>query len=123
MFNYFIACLNKYATFSGRARRKEYWSFYFFVLLFSIVAGALDGLLGIPALALIVTFGSIIPNIAVAVRRAHDSNHSGWFILIPIYNIILLFLPGTEGPNKYGPDPKTESGFASNSEVLDDHLL
>ena len=56
---------------------------------------------------MVVGLALLIPTIAVAVRRAHDNDKSGWFILIPIYGaIIVLFLEGTRGPNRFGPDPK-----------------
>jgi uncharacterized membrane protein YhaH (DUF805 family) len=57
-------------------------------------------------LYLIYLLFSLVPAIAVGVRRMHDVNKSGWFILIPIYNLILYCTAGTEGPNKYGSDPK-----------------
>ena len=50
--------------------------------------------------------GTIIPAIAVSVRRMHDQDRSGWWILVPIANIIFLFIDGTRGPNRFGPDPK-----------------
>ena len=55
----------------------------------------------------------LVPGLAVAVRRVHDQDKSGWFVLVPIYNLILMFLEGTRGPNQFGPDPKAgESGEA-----------
>ena len=51
----------------------------------------------------------LIPGIAVAVRRMHDVGKSGWFALIPIYNIILALSEGDQGDNAYGPDPKVEA--------------
>lgn len=51
---------------------------------------------------------TIIPMLAVQVRRCHDQDKSGWFILVPIYGIILMFLEGTRGPNRFGPDPKAD---------------
>lgn len=54
-----------------------------------------------------------IPSLAVQIRRTHDSNKSGWFILVPIYNLILLFLKGTEGDNKYGPNPNVNETLTS----------
>ena len=49
---------------------------------------------------------TIIPFLAVAIRRVHDHDKSGWFVLIPIYNLILYLTEGTKGPNRFGPDPK-----------------
>lgn len=61
---------------------------------------------------------TLIPSLAVAVRRMHDIGKSGWYILIPIYNIILLATAGEEGENQYGPDPNQ----AEHSEALDDFV-
>jgi len=53
--------------------------------------------------------GVLVPSIAVAIRRMHDQDKSGWWILFPIVNIVFLFLEGTKGPNRFGPDPKDET--------------
>lgn len=105
-------CLNNYATFSGRAQRSEYWWFYLFNIILSVVANIIDAAIGIPIFSIIVLLGLIIPGIAVSVRRMHDLGKSGWWIfiaLIPLIGIILLIYwfvsRGTEGPNEYGPDP------------------
>ena len=109
MINYFVKVLKNYATFSGRARRSEYW---YFVLMYMIIYLALIFLaIAIPMLsilALIFVLAVFIPNLAVAVRRMHDVGKSGWFILIPIYNLILACTEGTHGANQYGADPKAE---------------
>lgn len=115
----------RYFDFSGRSRRKEFWMFYlFFMVVYVGLAmigamfaptidpatgelvggGAMASIFGI--LALVFVLGSIIPMLACQVRRAHDSDKSGWFILVPIYSLILMFLEGTRGPNRFGPDPK-----------------
>ena len=121
--HYFIKCLKEYATFTGRARRSEYWYFFLFNLIFSFVIGFVGGVLGTEILGLIYAFALLIPGIAVGVRRVHDTGKSGWFILVPIYNLILMLTPGDEGPNEYGPDPKSGSSAGESSEVLDDHLV
>jgi uncharacterized membrane protein YhaH (DUF805 family) len=115
----------RYAEFSGRSRRKEYWMFYLLVVIVYVIlsiimsmgaptidpytgeisgGGALYtiglGLLGVFAL------GSFIPSLAVSIRRMHDQDRSGWWILCPIANIIFLFIDGTPGTNRFGPDPK-----------------
>lgn len=119
----------RYADFSGRSQRKEYWMF---LLLFLIVyavtftimlAGGLGGSEPGPlfwlggALLFIFVIGSFIPSIAVQVRRFHDQDKSGWFVLlnfIPYIGgiIVLVFmcLEGTRGPNRFGPDPKDPVG-------------
>ena len=117
----------RYAEFSGRSRRKEYWMFILFnsivimvlvsVMLFSLVGsgGGEDfepGLLMIVPLALY-SLATFIPNLAVQVRRFHDQDKSGWLVLLNLIPylgslIVLIFmlLDGTSGPNQYGPDPK-----------------
>ena len=101
--------LKKFADFEGRSRRKEYWMFFLFVLLVVFILGLLDFMIspgGIGIIALIFQLGVLVPSIAVAIRRMHDVGKSGWFILIPIYNLILAVSDGEKGTNQYGPDPK-----------------
>jgi len=118
--NYYLLVLQNYATFSGRARRSEYWYFALFNLIFSIVAAILDNVLGIAMegisygpLTFIYSLAVFIPGLAVLVRRLHDVGKSGWmyFIaLIPIIGAIwLLVLLATDseaGGNKWGENPK-----------------
>jgi uncharacterized membrane protein YhaH (DUF805 family) len=104
--NWFLEVLKKYAVFEGRARRKEYWYFVLFSTLISVLIGLVGRSNGYNSFQLIYSLAVFLPSIAVAVRRMHDVNKSGWFCLIPIYNLILCCTPGTEGPNKYGSDPK-----------------
>ena len=112
--------LQRYADFSGRSRRKEYWMFFLFVIIVALVLGIIEGVLGLTGmigpygpLTALFLLGIIIPGIAVQVRRFHDQDKTGWFVLlglIPIVGglIVLVFmcLEGTRGPNQYGPDPK-----------------
>ena len=105
--------LENYANFEGRARRSEYWWFVLINMIISFVIGFVFGLLaGVlesPAIAMvgnIYSLAVLVPSLAVGVRRIHDVGKSGWFILIPIYNLILFFTEGDKGPNEYGPDPK-----------------
>ena len=105
---YYYSVLSKYAVFSGRARRSEYWYFVLFNILAVIGCTIIDIVLGTVYLSTIYQLIVIIPSIAVAVRRMHDLNKSGWYLLIPIYNLILICTEGTQGHNNYGPDPKGE---------------
>ena len=105
--SYYLKVLQNYATFSGRARRSEYWFFVLFNLIISFVFGFVCGLMQVPQLAIIYTLAVLIPSIAVAVRRMHDVGKSGWFLLIPIYNLILACTEGVKGDNEYGADPKS----------------
>ena len=95
-------CFSKYATFSGRASRSEYWWFYLFIVIVSIIAQIIDYLIGHQIFNLIISLAFLLPNLAVSVRRIHDSGHNGWWILCPIYNIVLMFLPSNPSENKYG---------------------
>lgn len=108
---WYLAVLNKYATFEGRARCKEYWMFVLVNFVIAFVIGFIGGLAkskAIVGLGNIYQLAVLVPGIAVGVRRMHDVNKSGWYLLIPIYNLILLISAGEEGPNPYGPDPKQD---------------
>jgi uncharacterized membrane protein YhaH (DUF805 family) len=118
--NYFTEVLKKYTVFTGRARRAEYWWFTLFNTLLSYGLTALGVfVLHISWLGSLYSLAILLPSLGVAIRRLHDVNKSGWFILIPIYNLVLLVTPGTVGPNEYGPDPKgaTDAFFTSEPEV------
>lgn len=116
-----ILPLKRYADFQGRSRRKEYWMFTLGVVIVAIlvafveVALGLDGSVGdsYGPLTLLLLLAIIIPGIAVQVRRFHDQDKSGWFVLIgliPFVGSLIVFvfmcLAGTDGPNRFGPDPK-----------------
>ena len=113
----YVEVLSKYAVFTGRAARREYWGF----IGWNVVIGFGVGLLAAFAQADPATVGAlmniyqlavIVPSIAVAVRRMHDTGHSGWWALFPFVNLVLALSEGDRGPNKYGPDPKAERGLA-----------
>ena len=104
--DYYLGAFKKYATFAGRARRSEYWYFSLMNMIVSFAIGFVMAFVGVPALSGLYSLFAFLPAIAVSVRRAHDVNRSGWFLLIPIYGIIMMFMKGTEGPNKFGDDPK-----------------
>ena len=119
--NYFIDCLTKkYACFSGRARRQEYWLFFLFNLIASIIinviGGVLAGATGVDAFAFlgaIYNLAVLIPSFAVFCRRMHDTGRSGWWWLIGLipfvgWIVLLVFccLDSQPGENKYGPNPK-----------------
>lgn len=118
--NWYLKVLKQYADFSGRARRKEYWMFALFNLIFSIVAMILDNILGIaidgvgygPLYGLYI-LAVLIPGLAVAVRRLHDVGKSGWMILIAlipligaIWLLVLMVTDSNPGENQYGQNPK-----------------
>jgi len=105
--NYYIKVLQNYANFNGRARRSEYWYFVLFNFLISIVLGFIGGAIGFELIGTLYSLAVLLPSLAVAVRRMHDVGKSGWFILIPIYNLILACTDSQAGDNEYGPNPKT----------------
>lgn len=89
MFSSFIGSLNKYVDFSGRATRKEFWSFVFFYYLSIFVAGLIDGIMGTDFVGNLVFLALVLPYISCAARRMHDVGKSGWFMIVPFYNLIL----------------------------------
>ena len=98
-------CFSKYADFKGRARRSEFWWFALAAFVLETVARVISPLLyGLVVLAL------LVPYFAAAARRLHDTGKSGWFILVPIYNLVLLVSDSTPGDNQYGPNPKGVGG-------------
>ncbi len=115
--NWYLKVLKKYAVFSGRARRTEYWMFLLFNFIIAFVLGFVEGLAGGPGIVgMLYGLAVLIPGIAVAVRRLHDTDRSGWWLfinLIPLIGaiVILVFMvqDSTPGENQYGPNPKTET--------------
>ena len=97
---------DNYANFNGRARRKEYWMFVLFNMIISFGIGFVSGLTSFELLSSVYSLAVFIPSLAVAIRRTHDAGKSGWFILIPIYNFILLVTDSESGDNAYGAYPK-----------------
>jgi uncharacterized membrane protein YhaH (DUF805 family) len=104
--SYYVAVLKKYATFGGRARRKEFWFFVLFNMIISIVLGYVGRLVHFYQLGNIYSLAVLVPSIAVGIRRMHDIGKSGWFILIPIYNLVLACTDSEASVNTYGPNPK-----------------
>ena len=117
--NYYISVLKKYAVFNGRSRRAEYWYFFLFNIIVSIVLGIIDAVLGFGAASGVGILGGIyslavlIPGIAVGVRRLHDIGKSGWMLLISlipligwIWFLVLMATDSNPGDNKYGSNPK-----------------
>lgn len=130
--HYYISVIrDNYANFEGRARRAEYWNFFLYNFLISLVIGvltsgfSLEGMAEPSLLSSLYSLAVLVPGLAVGVRRLHDTNRSGWWLLIlfvPLVGIFVLlyFLvsEGTQGPNQYGTDPKNPD-----SHYLEDHLV
>ena len=115
--NWFVTVVKKYAVFSGRARRKEYWMFLLVAILIAIGIGVIDALLRTKGLfGNLFAIALLLPSLGVTVRRLHDTDRSGWWILIgfvPVVGgiVLLVFmcLVGTSGSNQYGADPLQEA--------------
>jgi uncharacterized membrane protein YhaH (DUF805 family) len=119
--------LRKYAVFSGRAARSEFWYFVLFMIIAGIVAQILDAYLfplhviarGFGPLSTLTTLALFLPGLAVSVRRLHDIDRTGWWVLLYLTVIGTLWLiywacrPGTPGANRFGPDPMLAPALAS----------
>ena len=117
--NWYIEVLKKYAVFSGRARRKEFWMFVLFNIIISIVLGLIERLLGLGSgdgagvLSIIYSLAVLLPSLGVSVRRLHDIDKTGWWLLIaliPLIGAIVLLIffvkDSQAGENQYGLNPK-----------------
>lgn len=118
--NWYLDVLRKYMVFEGRARRKEYWMFCLFNLIAScalatvdLVMGTFNRTVGIGVFSALYSLAVLLPSIGVSIRRLHDTDRSGWWLLIAlvpclgaIVLIVYLVQGGTAGQNRFGPDPK-----------------
>lgn len=116
---YYLAVLKNYVGFSGRASRKEYWMFVLFNIIFAVIAIILDNVLGLVIrdvgygpIYLLYALVTLLPGLAAAIRRLHDTGKSGWYFLVALIPcvggiILLVFLvgEGMAGSNEYGPEP------------------
>jgi uncharacterized membrane protein YhaH (DUF805 family) len=112
--NWYLEVLKKYAVFSGRARRKEYWMFFLFNIIITVVLGVIDGIISEQGvISSLYSLAVLIPGIAVTVRRLHDIGRNGWWFflaLVPIIGTIVLIVfmvkDSQPGENQYGQNPK-----------------
>lgn len=108
---YFKDALSKYAEFSGRATRKQYWMYVLFYMIFYIVLSIIDGILGTVFLSAIYSLALFIPCLSIAARRLHDTGRTGWWQLIgliPLLGLIVLIIflvQESQGDNEYGAKP------------------
>jgi len=129
---WFLLALKKYAVFEGRSRRKEFWNFILFYIIFYLAAFLIDNLFGFDPVnstglfTIIFALAMIVPNLSVSVRRLHDTGRSGWWVLlgiIPIVGSIVLIIfyaqDSQPGTNEYGPNPKEEQPEMD----ITDHLV
>jgi uncharacterized membrane protein YhaH (DUF805 family) len=106
------SCWAKYATFTGRAPRSEYWYFVLFQVIVSLIAGVISAEVELNLISTLVEVLLFLPGLAVGVRRLHDIDKSGWWLLlglVPIIGWVFIIIwactKGTLGPNRFGPDP------------------
>ena len=112
--NWYLAVLKKYAVFSGRASRTEYWMFTLFTVIVSIVLTVVDRAIGTGGvLAGLYSLAVLLPSIGVLIRRLHDTGRTGWWALIALVPIIgglillvFMILHSEPDTNQYGPNPK-----------------
>ena len=111
--NWYLDVLKKYAVFDGRARRMEFWMFTLFSFIIAVVLSCIEYALGIFGLSALYSLAVLLPSIGVSIRRLHDTDRSGWWLLIaliPLVGFIVLlvfyFMEGTNGDNRFGADPK-----------------
>jgi uncharacterized membrane protein YhaH (DUF805 family) len=108
---YYFAAIKKYSVVKGRSSRKEFWFFFLINIIIGFSIFVITSILyEISDIDLSILFGLyhlfiLLPSFSITVRRIHDSNHNGLWIFVPIINIIFLLLQGTEGENRFGPDP------------------
>ncbi|GMQ91928.1 MAG: hypothetical protein BMS9Abin11_1243 [Gammaproteobacteria bacterium] len=112
--HWYLDVLKKYAVFDGRAQRTEYWMFFLFNIIISIILTVIENAIGLPlVLSGLYFLAILLPSIGVAIRRLHDTGRSGWWLLIaliPFVGIVLLIfmvLDSQSGDNEYGPNPKS----------------
>jgi len=105
---FFNVLKSQYADFKGRTAKKNFWMYVLFNLVLYIIFIIIGRITHIWFLDTIYGLAILIPSVAIGIRRMHDINKSGWFILIPIYDIVLAAQDGDENDNEYGPEPITE---------------
>ncbi len=112
--NWYLDVLKKYAVFDGRARRKEYWMFALFNVIVVVLLGVIEGVVGTAGiLVTIYSLGVLVPSVGVAIRRLHDTDRSGWWLLIGLVPVIgglvllyFLVLDSNSAENQFGANPK-----------------
>lgn len=113
--NYFLDAFKKYADFTGRARRQEYWMFVLFYFIFYIGCVVIDVVLGMTLIEILFSLTLFIPSISIAARRLHDTGRSGWWqliALIPVLGLIVLIyflVQDSHDTNSYGANPKAQT--------------
>jgi uncharacterized membrane protein YhaH (DUF805 family) len=113
LMHWYLQVLKKYVVFEGRARRTEFWVFTLISFIISLVLSILDNMLKLGFLDSIYSLAVLLPSLAVTVRRLHDTDRSGWWILIGLVPVVgwivllvFMFIDSNPYENQYGPNPK-----------------
>jgi uncharacterized membrane protein YhaH (DUF805 family) len=111
---------DNYVNFDGRASRPMYWWWVLFAIIAGIVGNILDAVIGVAIFSILISLALFLPGLAVAVRRLHDTDRSGWWILIALipligFIVLIVFLvqKSDPGDNQYGPPPADQGGAAA----------
>ena len=99
---HYLNAFKNYANFKGRASRAAFWSFFIINLLVNLLLDFSGMYINFPVLGNVYSLLVLVPAIAVSIRRAHDVNKKGWFLLIPIYNLMILLKKSDQAVNSYG---------------------
>lgn len=132
--DYYIDAFRNYATFKGRASRKQYWMFVLLNFIISIAIGLVESAIGfgdMTFLSFLYSIAVIVPNLSIASRRLHDTGRSAWWILLALIPLVgaivltvLLIFDSEKGSNKYGENPKGiesgDEGDIKNAEVVEE---
>lgn len=117
---HFTAAVQQYINFEGRNTRTQYWMFILFYMIFYVVCAIVGKVIGTTLIALLYSLALLLPSIAAATRRLHDTGRSGWWqliALIPLLGAIVLIVflaqDTTPGDNQYGPNPKAGQDVAN----------
>ena len=109
---WYINAWKKYAEFSGRAHRTEYWMFFFYNFIISLGLTIVEVILmqgtntDQSILGNIYSLAVLVPSLAVGIRRMHDTDHSGWWLIVPIVNLVFLCTKGNASDNRFGSRPR-----------------
>lgn len=103
-----LSVLSNYATAKGRASRSEYWwwTLCFVLIMFIVTSLRVNHIISFPLDGLL-NLALFLPNLCVAIRRCHDSGHSGWWVICPIVGLIMMLLPSDPHENEYGMPEET----------------
>lgn len=102
-FDWYLDPLKQYAVFSGRTSRKEYWMFFLLNLIIAFAIGVVAKFIHAPWISSLYSLALLIPGFSVAVRRMHDTDRSGWWLIVPIVGLVFACLPGQTHSNRFGP--------------------